>query len=58
VPELVFHFDEGIAHQARVEELIIEIKAKEAIEQATREAEDAAAKPPTTDWQEPGEPKE
>ena len=61
VPELVFHFDEGIAHQARVEELIIEIKAKEAIEQATREAEDAAAKPAPpamTDWQEPGEPKE
>ena len=26
VPELIFHFDEGIAHQARVEELIIEIQ--------------------------------
>ena len=26
VPELAFHFDEGIAHQARVEELILEIQ--------------------------------
>ncbi len=43
VPELVFHFDEGIAHQARVEELILEIKAKEADEQKIK---DAAAPPP------------
>lgn len=26
VPELVFHFDEGIAHQARVEEILIDIQ--------------------------------
>ncbi|TAK19450.1 MAG: 30S ribosome-binding factor RbfA [Acidobacteria bacterium] len=26
VPELSFHFDEGIAHQARVEEILIEIQ--------------------------------
>jgi len=26
VPELMFHFDEGIAHQARVEELLLEIQ--------------------------------
>ena len=49
VPELVFHFDEGIGHQARVEELIIEIKAKEAEEQATREAQDAALAPDKTE---------
>jgi ribosome-binding factor A len=40
VPELAFHFDEGIAHQARVEELLIEIKAREAAEHAEREAQD------------------
>ncbi|MND01875.1 Ribosome-binding factor A [compost metagenome] len=26
VPEISFHFDEGIAHQARVEEILIEIQ--------------------------------
>jgi ribosome-binding factor A len=26
VPELNFHFDEGIAHQARVEEILIDIQ--------------------------------
>ncbi len=40
VPELAFHFDEGVAHQARVEELLLEIKAKEAAEQAARDAQD------------------
>ncbi len=39
VPEIVFHFDEGIAHQARVEELILEIKAKEAEEQQIKDAQ-------------------
>lgn len=57
VPEIVFHFDEGIAHQARVEELIIEIKAKEAAEQAERDAQDAAAKP-AADTETPTDKKE
>jgi ribosome-binding factor A len=26
VPELIFHFDEGIAHQARVEEILLDIQ--------------------------------
>lgn len=48
VPEIAFHFDEGIAHQARVEELLIEIKTKEAAEQAERGAQDS---PETADAQ-------
>ena len=43
VPEIVFHFDEGIAHQARVEELILEIKAKEGEEQKIKDAQDPPA---------------
>jgi ribosome-binding factor A len=26
VPELMFHFDEGIGHQARIEEILLELK--------------------------------
>lgn len=59
VPEIIFHFDEGIGHQARVEELILEIKAKEADEQATRAAADAAdAAAPAGDVQTPSAPKD
>ncbi len=43
VPELAFHFDEGVAHQARVEELLIEIKTKDAAGQAERDAQNAPA---------------
>ena len=43
VPELAFHFDEGVAHQARVEELLIEIKTKDAAGQAERDAQHAPA---------------
>ena len=52
VPEIVFHFDEGIAHQARVEELILEIKAKEVIEHP----ELATPAPIVGDLQVPEEP--
>ena len=45
VPELHFHYDEGIAHQARVEELIYEIQQ----ERAAREAAEAAAPAPDGD---------
>jgi len=45
VPEIMFHFDEGIAHQARVEELILEIKAKETEEQKIKDAQE----PPHTE---------
>ena len=56
VPEIAFHFDEGIGHQARVEELILEIKAKEVEEQAVREAQPDA--PPPTDDTTPKESEE
>lgn len=49
VPELIFHFDEGIAHQARVEELIIEIQKDRELHpfQESAPASDAsAAEPP------------
>lgn len=57
VPELAFHFDEGIGHQARVEELILEIKAKEADEQAVRDAQ-PAGDAPVADTAAPEEPNE
>jgi ribosome-binding factor A len=44
VPEIMFHFDEGIAHQARVEELLIEIKTKEA--QDAQVAQEITPTPP------------
>lgn len=56
VPEIVFHFDEGVAHQARVEELLLEIKAKEAAEEAERDAQAPQETPGVdADKPEPGE---
>lgn len=55
VPEIMFHFDEGIAHQARVEELILEIKAKEAEEQKVKDASDVAGDLQVPDTPESGE---
>jgi hypothetical protein len=43
VPELAFQFDESVAHQARVEELLEEIKRED-----VRRADESAAEGPET----------
>jgi ribosome-binding factor A len=45
VPELTFRFDESVAHQARVEELLEDIKRQDAL----RAAEPAAPSPTEAD---------
>lgn len=62
VPEIIFHFDVGIAHQARVEELIIEIQQERASREGTAPPTvtdvDSAKGETSQDWPEAKEPKE
>lgn len=46
VPELSFRFDESVGHQARVEELLEEIRREDARRAAERGDEDAVADQP------------